>query len=257
MTAPSFLPTSRGYQLAYRLTPPKQPNAPYVVFCGGFKSDMTGTKATTLEEACQRAGLGYIRFDYSGHGQSGCDFVDCTLSQWLADTADIIALTGDAPLVLVGSSMGGWVALRLLIGSTETIKNRIRAFVGIAAAPDFTRDLMIPSFTPAQLNELARTDRIIVPSVYEPDTDLILTRALLDDGDINCLLDQTWDSTVPMTLLQGRLDTDVPWHWPQRIAQAFPKANITLHLIADGDHRLSQPEQLGLLGAVVTSCAYI
>lgn len=251
MPVPSYLKTDRGYDLAYNLSPGRE-NAPVVVFCGGFRSDMGGTKAMYLEETCQRAGLGFLRFDYSGHGQSGGVFAECLLSQWLQDAADVIALTGNADLVLVGSSMGGWVALRYLLANPD----RIKAFIGIAAAPDFTRDLMAPSFTPAQKAELAAKNYLTVTSPYEPDESYILTQGLLDDGDALCLLDQTWEVAVPMYLLQGRRDREVPWHWPQRIANAFPEADVQISYIAQGDHRLSRPEDLGRLGALVTSCAY-
>ena len=253
--APDYFITSRGYKLAYHALPPAASGMPTIVFCGGFRSDMTGTKAVFLQTLCQRQGYGFIRFDYFGHGASDGPFTDGTLSRWVADTADIITAHTTGPLILVGSSMGGWVGLRLMLDH-PALAARILHFIGIAAAPDFTKALMRPAFTAAQQEMLAKTGQIIEHSPYAPDDPMVITRALLDDGDALSLLEQEWELATPMTLLQGRQDPDVPWHWPHRIITAFPKAAVTLHMIPDGDHRLSRPADLTLLEEAVISGVY-
>lgn len=244
------LKRAAGPDLACRYTPGA---GPCVVFLGGYRSDMAGTKAAYLEDACAARGQAYVRFDYRGHGLSGGDFADGTIGLWTADALAVCAMVvPPGPVVLVGSSMGGWIALL----AARALGARVAGIVGIAAAPDFTRPLY-DSLDGAQRAALARDGFIAMPNDYS-DAPYIFTAALFADGETQCILDDMPPYACPIRLVQGMKDTDVPWQTAHRIKNAAPGADITVTLVADGDHRLSRSEDLALIDAQITAiCACI
>lgn len=214
---------------------------PTVVFLPGFRSDMTGDKATRLAAFCAQAGYGMLRFDYSGHGVSGGDFLNGTIGTWLQDTLTVIDGLTTGRLVLVGSSMGGWIALLAALAQPE----RIAALVGIAAAPEFTQRLMWEAMAPPERSRLMRDGVIHVPSQYGEPTPI--TRALIEDGKRHLLLDAPIALHCPVRLLHGQNDPDVPWELALRIAERVAAKDVQVILVKDGDHRLSRPADLNLL----------
>lgn len=214
---------------------------PGVVFLPGFRSDMGGTKAMALREACAARGRAFLRFDYSGHGESAGRFEDGTIGQWAEDALALFDALTDGPQVLVGSSMGGWIATLLAVRRPE----RIAALVGLAPAPDFTEALMWPEFTAAQREAVMRDGVLHVPSHYGEPTPI--TRALIEDGKRHLLLGGPIPLRCPVRILQGMADPDVPWRHALRLVEALESNDGRLHLIKDGDHRLSRPEDLRLL----------
>ena len=203
---------------------------------------MRGTKAQALSAWCAADGQSFLRFDYSGHGESSGAFEDGTISAWLDDTLAVIDGLTEGPLVLVGSSMGGWLSLLAARARPE----RIAGLLLIAPAADFTRRLMRPSLPPAAVQALAASGRWVMPSAY-PGPPTILTQVLLDDGDQHCLLPGPIPFTGPVRILQGQNDPDVPWRHALETAEALSSADVRWVLIKDGDHRLSRPCDLALL----------
>jgi pimeloyl-ACP methyl ester carboxylesterase len=226
-----------GTALAFRRIPGTGPG---VVFLGGFNSDMAGSKAEFLAGWCEARGTPFLRFDYAGHGASGGRFIDGTIGRWAADAAHVIGALAPGPQVLVGSSMGGWIALLLARARAP------RALVGIAPAPDFTEDLMWAQFTPDQRAAIERDGVWHRPSDYGPPYPI--TRALIEDGRDHLLLRGPIALDVPVRILQGMQDPDVPWRHALRIAEAVTGADVRVMLVKDGDHRLSRPQDLALLG---------
>ncbi|MFN3700621.1 MAG: alpha/beta fold hydrolase [Alphaproteobacteria bacterium] len=241
-----FLKRSNKPNLAYCYTPPlsgtKGENAPIVMFLGGFNSDMAGTKAGYLEEQCKARGQGFIRFDYSGHGESDGSFKDGTIGIWKEDAASILDHINPQRVILVGSSMGGWISLLLALERPQ----KLTGLIGIAAAPDFTKDMWASSLSDEQRAEIAKQGYIAVPNEYS-DEPYILTKALFDDAKNNFILDRTHSLDIPMVFVQGVQDPDVPWETTSKIQAVFPKADIEIVLIDDGDHRLSRPEDLEII----------
>lgn len=214
---------------------------PTVVFLPGFASDMSGAKATALAAACAKAGWAFLRFDYSGHGASAGAFTDGTIGTWLADALAVIDRLSEGPLVLVGSSMGGWIALL----AARARPARMAALVGIAAAPDFTETLMWDAMAPPERAALLRDSHLDVPSQYGPPTRI--TRALIEEGRGHLLLGRPIPLACPVRLLHGQRDPDVPWETALRIAERLAGDDVQVTLIKDGDHRLSRPADLALL----------
>ena len=221
--------------------------SPTVVFLPGFRSDMTGDKATALAAFCAERGIGMLRFDYSGHGASSGDFLDGTIGAWAADALAAIDALTTGPLILVGSSMGGWIALLTAIARPD----RIAALVGIAAAPDFTQRLMWDSMAPSERATLERDGVLYVPSQYGEPTPI--TRALIRDGANHLVLTGSMPIRCPIRLLHGQADPDVPWELALRIAEQVETADARVILVKDGDHRLSRPSDLTLLGQTVAA----
>ena len=213
---------------------------PTVVFLPGYGSDMTGDKATSVAAFCAARGQPMLRFDYSGHGASGGDFLHGTIGVWSADALAAIDRLTHGPLVLIGSSMGGWIALLVARARRE----RIAGLVGIAAAPDFTERLG-PSLTEEQRAGLQRDGVIYRPSRYGDPTPL--TRALLEDGRNHLVLAAPLALDCPVRLLHGQADPDVPWQEALRIAAHVEAPDVQVILVKDGDHRLSRPQDLALL----------
>ena len=232
------LPLPNGLHLAWA----KQTGAsPTVVFLPGFRSDMTGDKATQLAAFCAARGQAMLRFDYSGHGASDGAFTDGTIGIWADDALAAIDALTEGPLILIGSSMGGWIALLTALRRPE----RIAALIGIAAAPDFTEKLMWESMTFDERARLTRDGILHVPSQYGEPTPI--THKLIEDGRAHLLLDSPILLRCPVRLLHGQADPDVPWELALRIAEQLTSDDVEITLIKDGDHRLSRPRDLALL----------
>lgn len=217
-----------------------------VVWLGGFHSDMTGTKAQVLAEQAQASGGAYVRFDYFGHGESDGAFKDGTISRWREDALAVIDELTEGPLVLVGSSMGGWLACLAAIARPE----RVKAMVLIAPAPDFTEKLMAPELSDEAKAAITRDGFWIRPSEYD-DGGYPITRDLLEDGARWSILSGPVPIDVPVRVLQGGADPDVPWTHALELANAFTSHDVVFTLIKDGDHRLSRPQDLERLVAAV------
>lgn len=243
-----MIDTPQGRRLAFHRSPG---NGPWVVFLGGFKSDMQGTKALWLEGWARARGQAFVRFDYSGHGESSGDFQAGCISDWADDAQAAIEALTDGPVVLAGSSMGGWISLLL----TRRIPKRIAGLVGIAAAPDFTKNGFDAGFTDAQRAEMTDTGRIALPSEYgEP---YIITQRLIEDGARNLVLESPLLLPMPVRLLQGTADVDVPVDWALRLLNHAQGADIRLTLVKDADHRFSTPECLNLIGKTLAELPLI
>ena len=218
-----------------------------IIFLGGYASDMTGTKASFLAERCGAAGISYLRFDYRGHGQSSGEFCDQTIGGWLEDAAIVLDRLTEGPQVLVGSSMGGWIGLMLARDQAA----RVKAFVGIAAAPDFTEDLMWMRLSPEQKAELERRGEIPDPTAPQ-DMQVPVTLKLIEEGRKHLLLRSTIKLECPVHLLQGLNDQEVPWQHAIRVTENISHDDVRMTLIKDGDHRLSREQDLDLLWKVVS-----
>jgi pimeloyl-ACP methyl ester carboxylesterase len=208
--------------------------APGILFLGGFRSDMTGTKALFLEDYCRRRGRAYVRFDYFGHGQSGGDFVQGTIGRWREDAIAVIDSLTEGPQILVGSSMGGWIMLLAALARPA----RVAALVGIAAAPDFTTELLPNRLSPEQQRELAEKGAVTLPSEYDP-AGYLYTRALIENGSEHLLLGAPIPLDMPVRLLHGLADVSVPWQLSLRLAERLRSHDVEVTLIKGGDHRLS------------------
>ena len=219
--------------------------APTVVFLPGFRSDMTGEKATMLAAFCAGRGQAMLRFDYSGHGASGGAFEDGTVGAWAADAVSAIDELTTRKLILVGSSMGGWIALLTALLRPD----RIAALVGVAAAPDFTQRLMWDSMAPPERETLQRDGVLYVPSRYGEPTPV--TRALIEDGARHLVLTGRIPLRCPVRLLHGQADPDVPWELALEIVRQVETPDARVTLIKDGDHRLSRPADMELLRETV------
>lgn len=255
---PTFIDAEDGTALAYFATPAESSApGPGIVFLGGFMSDMTGQKATVLEDWARASGRSFLRLDYSGHGASGGAFRDGTIGRWRDDALTVIRHAGttvaglDGNLVLVGSSMGGWIATlvaRELSG--ETGPQQIAGMVTIAAAADFTEDLL-----PARLGDEARA-RIAekgyfeAPSEYS-DEPYVITRDLLEEGRNHLVLVEPLALDMPVRLIHSTADPDVPWTQSQKLMDALTSHDVELILVKDGGHRLSEPHDLARLVSVV------
>lgn len=237
--------TRTGDELAYVHTPGA---APLCVFLGGFMSDMTGSKAQALQAWAQEQGQAFLRFDYHGHGASSGAFREGTIGRWKDNAHELITHIaqehGHEAVVLVGSSMGGWIMLHLALAMPQQVK----ALVGVAAAPDFTRYLIWDKLTPAQHETMRTQGEIVVPSCYGNDH-YPITRALIEDGEVQCLLEGGTLAQIscPVRLLHGTADDDVPYETSLQIMQQVGSADLQIILVKDGDHRLSEPPQLALL----------
>lgn len=216
--------------------------APTFVWLGGFKSDMAGTKAEALAAWADKSGRAFLRFDYSGHGKSGGRFQDGSIGAWTDDAAAVIAAESGGPLVLVGSSMGGWISLLLAARMPE----RVKGLLLIAPAADFTERLMWPSYSEEIRREIMETGRYAWPSAYDPDP-YVVTRTMIEDGRRHLVMDGPIPFGGPVRILQGGRDPDVPPAHARALADLIVSPDLRFDLIADGDHRLSRPPDLALL----------
>jgi pimeloyl-ACP methyl ester carboxylesterase len=242
MTMAQTLTTPQGRTLAYHLTAGR---GPCVVFLGGLKSDMQGTKAVFLEEWARREGRAFLRFDYSGHGESSGDFTDGCIGDWAQDTLAAVTALTTGKIVPVGSSMGGWQSLLLC----RAVPERIAGLVTIAAAPDFTEDGYWASFTDAQKQQLETEGRVELPSDYmEP---YIITRRMIEDGREQLVLRSALDLPFPARFLQGTADTAVSVATAVKLLEHATGPDMQLQLVKDADHRFSDDRCVGLMQMAV------
>ncbi len=232
-----------GNSVAYAKT---EGRAPTVVFLGGFRSDMTGTKAVALEDWARRTGRAFLRFDYLGHGQSSGRFEDGTIGRWLDDSLAVLDQLTAGPLVLVGSSMGGWLSLLVARARPQ----RLAGLVLIAAAPDFTERMLLKGLSAQDRIALERDGRLERPSQYSPEPS-VFTWKLIEEGRNHLLLDKKLTLPCPVHLLHGQSDPDVPWEYSLQIAQHLDAPEVITTLIKGGDHRLSTPADIARLIATV------
>ncbi len=219
-----------------------QGKSPTVVFIHGFRSDMTGTKALALEEWCVSNDQSYIRFDCSGHGKSSGKFEDQTISSWKQDVLDILDHVAKEPVVLVGSSMGGWLAL---LAARER-KKQVLGLVGVASAPDFTENLIWEALSKKQKEEVVKKGKTVIKSEYDA-AGYPITRALIEDGRKHLLLGGEIDITCPVHLIHGMKDEDVPWQISLSINEKLVSKDVRTTLVEEGDHRMSSAKDLQLL----------
>lgn len=236
-----------GVQIAYERL---EGAAPTFVWLGGFKSDMTGTKAQTLADWAHQRGQASVRFDYFGHGQSGGKSDEGTISRWLGDTLAVIDQLTTGDLVLVGSSMGGWLALLTARARPE----RVKGLLLIAPAADFTERLMWRGFTPKEQRQVLASGRIEQPSAYSSEP-YVITRDLIEDGRKHLIMDAPIPFDGPCYILHGQADPDVQREHVIELASLIKTDNALLHLIRDGDHRLSRPQDLRELVTRASSIA--
>jgi pimeloyl-ACP methyl ester carboxylesterase len=226
--------------------------APGLVWLGGFKSDMKGTKAVALDEWAGANGRACLRFDYSGHGESGGDFADGTIGRWLEDSAAVFQRFANGPQVLIGSSMGGWLALLL----ARELRQRgggagsVAGLVLIAPAVDFTEELMWKKFSPEVQRQIEREGSWQRPSQYS-EAPYAITRGLIEEGRKHLLLGGLIETGCPVRILQGVQDPDVPWQHAVELSSRLARDDVVLTLVKDGDHRLSRPEDIERLIAAV------
>jgi pimeloyl-ACP methyl ester carboxylesterase len=241
-----FLARPDGERLAWRRV---AGDGPTVVWLGGYRSDMTGTKAEALAAWARAAGRGFLRFDYFGHGASSGDFVEGSITRWREDALAVLDEMTEGPAVLVGSSMGGWLACLAAMARPE----RLHALVLVAPAPDFTSKLMPLSIPPEGLAAIRENGVWLQPSPYgEPNP---ITRKLLEDGARWSILDAPVPIAVPTRVLQGGQDPDVPWRHALELAHALKGEDVVFTLVKDGDHRLSRPQDIARLVAAVAEVA--
>ena len=243
---------SESRQIAMRILPAGSGNTlPTLIWLGGYRSDMTGTKAVELERHAADLGRACVRFDYSGHGASGGAFTDGTISRWLEESLAVIDHVGPERMVLVGSSMGCWVALRLIAELRARGEGaKIAGLVLIAPAPDFTSDLIEPNLSDAERTSLAERGYFEEPTPYGPDPN-IFTARLIEDGRKNRVLTGIIETGCPVHILQGMQDPDVPYGHALKLMEHLPSDDVVMTLIRDGDHRLSRPEDIKRILAAV------
>ncbi len=226
---------------------------PGLIWLGGFKSDMQGSKAQALDRWAMEHGRACVRFDYSGHGESGGDFADGTIGRWFEESCAVFDACCDGPFVAIGSSMGGWISLLLARALREGRlrgKGALAGLVLIAPAVDFTEVLMWQRFTPDIKKQIERTGSWHRPSEYSTEPYLI-TRQLIEEGRNHLLLNGLIETGCPVRILQGVKDEDVPWEHAVALVSRIARDDVVLTLVKDGDHRLSRPEDIERLLAAI------
>ena len=239
-----ILTRADGASMAYHRLEGKGPG---IIFLHGFHSDMEGGKALALENLCKNQGRAFVRFDLFGHGKSSGRVEDGCVSRWADDAVAVLDELTQGPQVLVGSSLGGWVALLAALRR----RDRVVGLAGIAAAPDFTEDLMWAEFTAEQRRDLLEKGEVVLPNCYEPDNPWTVPRLLIEDGRNNLLLGDCINLACPVRLIQGQKDEDVPWKTALKIADCLASDDVEITLIKDGDHRLSRDQDLARMTAIV------
>ncbi len=237
-----FLEGPQGRRIAYNRIAGR---GPCVVFLGGFRSDMQGSKALWLEEWARARGQAFLRLDYSGHGESSGDFEEGSIGDWFADAMAAIEALTEGPVLLVGSSMGGWISLLV----ARTMPGRVAGLVTVAAAPDFTERGFWAGMDDVQHADLLRDGRVLRPSDY--DAPYVITRHLIEDGRAHLVLDRPLALPFPVRFLQGTADADVPMAWALDLLAHAEGPDLRLALVKGADHRFSTPECLALIGASV------
>jgi pimeloyl-ACP methyl ester carboxylesterase len=225
--------------------------APGLFWLGGFHSDMQGIKAIALDAWAAEQDRACVRFDYSGHGESGGDFIDGTIGRWLEDSVAVFEQFCAGPQVVIGSSMGGWMALLLAreIANRPESRASLAGLVLIAPAPDFTEQLMWNGFSPEIQQEIQTQGFWLRPSQYGDPYPI--TRALIEEGRNHLLLGSAINVGCPVRILQGAQDPDVPWRHAFALTQRLPSDDVVLTMIQDGDHRLSRPQDIARIIAAV------
>lgn len=241
----AILARADGASIAYHRLAGHNPG---VVFLHGFRSDMDGGKALALEAHCRATGRAFLRFDLFGHGRSSGAVEDGTIGRWADDAEAVISELTEGPQILVGSSLGGWIALLAAL----RLRRRIAGLVGIAAAPDFTEDLMWGGFTPEQKRQMVEQGHVVLPNCYEPENPWTIPRRLIDEGRNHLLLRDAVNLECPVRLIQGQKDADVPWQTALRLADCLSSNDVEITLVKDGDHRLSRDQDLARLVRVVS-----
>ena len=250
MTHQTFSPR-KDTTIAFRRTEGSSATLPGVMFMGGFMSDMTGTKATYLEGKCFERHQSYLRFDYTGHGKSSGEFTAGNITTWLRDSQLVLDELTEGEQVIVGSSMGGWLALLLALSRPE----RVCGLVLLAPAPDFSEDIYWQEFGEEERRHLAKTGLIYRPSDYgEPYP---LTLQLFEDGRKHLLLHDRINIHAPVRLIHGREDKSVPWQKSEQIKSRLTSRDVKIHYIDDGDHRLSRPSDLAAIDAAVVELSHM
>ena len=237
----STLPINKKHFLRYESIV-GDPNKPGVVFLGGFMSDMQGNKAVALRKFCIDKGYAFIRFDYMGHGLSSGSFEEGTIGLWKKNVLTVLDRLTQGNQILVGSSMGGWLMILAALARPE----RISGLIGIAAAPDFTEYLIWERLDSVQKQALLKEGRFLLHSEYG-DAPYPITRELIEEGRKHLLLHQHIDISIPVRLLHGQRDNDVPCVFSQKLMEKVHSADVVIELIEDGDHRLSDERSLALL----------
>ncbi|MEH6586558.1 MAG: alpha/beta hydrolase [Halioglobus sp.] len=227
-----------GEQVAYEHL---EGSGPGVFFLSGFNSNMQGDKAMALDAWCRDAGRQFTRFDYQGHGQSSGEFENGTIGRWIDDALAVLDQVASGPQLLVGSSMGGWIMLQVALARPE----RVVGLVGIAAAPDFTEALGNGGLSPEQMLQLELSGSCAIDNCYDDGESYHISKRLLEEGRQHCLLNQASIAiNLPVRLLHGQCDDDVSWERSVLLAQKLISDDVDLHLIKDGDHRLSRSSDL-------------
>ena len=240
MSSPANLARQDGATIAYNRLAGSSPG---IVFLGGFRSDMTGTKALHLEDYCRRRGQAYLRFDYFGHGESSGDAALSTIGRWAEDAIAVLDSLNEGPQVLVGSSMGGWIMLLAALARPS----RIHGLVGIAAAPDFTEDLVWPRLDPVQQRRLRGHGAVTLPSEYDL-AGYTYRLSLFEDGKRHLVMPRAIALECPVRMLHGMSDASVPWRTSLSLAEHLASRDVVVTLVKDGDHRLSREADLARLG---------
>jgi pimeloyl-ACP methyl ester carboxylesterase len=244
--SPTFLDVD-GIQIAFEK---RAGSTPGLVWLGGWRSDMNGTKALHLDDFARRTGRAMLRHDYSGHGQSGGRLEDGSISVWVRQSLVVFKAATHGPQILIGSSMGGWIALRMMEEVLKAGSKQVAGLVLIAPAPDFTMDLIEDKLDDAHRRQLADKGYVEEKSDYLPEPNRWM-RGFLDDGRNNRVMGKIIETFCPVHIIQGMRDTDVPHEHALKLAAHFPKDSITLSLVPDGDHRLSREQDLELIERAV------
>jgi pimeloyl-ACP methyl ester carboxylesterase len=248
---PAFIEVGEGNTVRRIAVRARAGASPGLIWLGGFNSDMTGTKALALDAWAAERGRACVRFDYSGHGESGGAFIDGTIGRWLEESTAVFAEFCRGPQVVIGSSMGGWMALLLAreIARRQLSQASLAGLVLIAPAPDFTEQLMWNGFPPEVREEIRTRGVWMRPSQYGDPYPI--TRALIEEGRNHLLLGSAIDVGCPVRILQGAQDPDVPWQHAFALAHRLPSEDVVLTMIQDGDHRLSRPQDIARIIAAV------
>ncbi|WGD52715.1 alpha/beta hydrolase [Bradyrhizobium sp. CB1650] len=258
--APSFIDVGEGPSARKIAVRSRVGQGPGLLWLGGFKSDMQGTKALALDGWAKDHGRASVRFDYSGHGESGGDFADGTIGRWLEETVAVFEQFCEGPQVVIGSSMGGWMALLLAREirkrqgkeqEKEQAKASLAGLVLIAPAPDFTEELMWKNFSPQVKKEIETRGVWLRPSEYGDGSPYPITWNLIEEGRNHLVLGSAIDLGCPVRILQGAKDPDVPWQHAFALTHRLPADDVVLTMIQDGDHRLSRPQDIARILAAV------
>ena len=248
LSSARYLQLSNGDSIAHYVT--EGSVSPGIICLTGFRSNMNGIKAMALEQYCQETNRSFVRFDYRGHGESSGDFEDLTLTDWIQDSLQVLDKLTTGPQILVGSSMGAWIAVHVALQRPE----RVAGFVGLAAAPDFTHDIY-NSLTVKERQILHNSGILYQPSLYS-DEPYPITRKLLEDAQQYLLLNKSsLPITCPVSLLHGQLDKDISWTKSMKLANLLESPNVAVTLVKNGNHRLSEPDDLArMISAIELIC---